>query len=419
MIFLRIKKNKKELFFRKRIIFVLIFLIFLFFLSRAFSGKIYRSYKTVFPTYTNYRKNLEVVGFNILDEKVYSAGDDGISLFNASEGQKVPVGFEIASINLMNDTSGLKDELIKVNAALNYKLNSSNNSENSISDFNVEKLQNDLKQNKFSSAIADINDIDLNSKDNISISELTELMKFTQEELAEKKQQLLLSISKSNIEYTSDFSGIVSYKIDGLESYYTIDNLEKINYAYLQKYNKVTKFESRSQVKKGDKLFKLINNLSYYLALKIEDNKKIDKFKVGDTLSLKFNFETLKGKIIKIEKENNKSVIILSMSDMFNSIYSDRINNFKIILVDKKCFEIPKSAIVKRNNLFGVYVQEIHGLVRFIPIIVISPTQDYSYVSKGDKNGYITIGDKSYRTISINDAIIVNPKQIDESQILN
>lgn len=319
----------------------------------------------------------------------------------------------------MNDTSGLKDELIKVNAALNYKLNSSNNSENSISDFNVEKLQNDLKQNKFSSAIADINDIDLNSKDNISISELTELMKFTQEELAEKKQQLLLSISKSNIEYTSDFSGIVSYKIDGLESYYTIDNLEKINYAYLQKYNKVTKFESRSQVKKGDKLFKLINNLSYYLALKIEDNKKIDKFKVGDTLSLKFNFETLKGKIIKIEKENNKSVIILSMSDMFNSIYSDRINNFKIILVDKKCFEIPKSAIVKRNNLFGVYVQEIHGLVRFIPIIVISPTQDYSYVSKGDKNGYITIGDKSYRTISINDAIIVNPKQIDESQILN
>ena len=81
--------------------------------------------------------------------------------------------------------------------------------------------------------------------------------------------------------------------------------------------------------------------------------------------------------------------------------------------------EIPKSAIIKRKGEFGVFVQEIHGLVKFVPIKVVVPFEDYSYISTGDKNSVIKLKDKSVKTVTLNDKIVLNPKQVEESKILN
>ena len=81
----------------------------------------YKDYKTDFATLKTYEKKVHAIGFNILNEKVYTAKNSGICVYNTSEGEKVPVGHEIASLNMMDDTSDLNDELIKVNSALSYK----------------------------------------------------------------------------------------------------------------------------------------------------------------------------------------------------------------------------------------------------------------------------------------------------------
>ncbi|MDO5041146.1 MAG: HlyD family efflux transporter periplasmic adaptor subunit [Peptoniphilus sp.] len=404
---------------RRKFIIIFIGIILLFFISRAITGRLYKNYKTVFPTYTNYIRTKNIKGINIFDEKIYYAEGSGISLFNASEGQKVPVGFEIASINLMNDTSGLKDDLIRVNAALNYK-NQDFTKETVTNKLSIKNLQDDIKNNNLSKAIADINEMDIYSTKSISISELTELLNYSEDALLARKKELAEQISNSNISYYAENSGIVSFLIDNLEKKYNLEDFDKYTYDYINENLNAKPNDTKTKVEINEPLFKLINNLNYYIAIPTKDLKSIGSPEEGQYLTLNSNVGAkLTGKIVKINTSKNGNVIILYLNSQFDKIYKNRINNYSLVLRDEKCFEIPNSAIIKRDNLFGVYVQEIHGLVRFIPIKVIRPLENSSYVSKGDKNSYIRIDNKTYRTISINDSIVLTPKQVDESEVLN
>lgn len=419
---MRNRKRKKTNFKLRRIIALIFALVFLFFIARAVKGKTYTRHKTVFPTYTLYKDVVETKGYNLLNERVYSSQGNGIALYNASEGQKVPVGYDIAVINLMNDVSDLKDELIKVNSALNYK--TKKDEEFKVSEEEIEsikRIQEDLRDDNLSLAIEDINSLDLNTKQSISISELTELMKLSVEDLNQKKEELIKQISRSNIYYQAEYSGIVSYKVDGLEKAYSNEDLNIYTSKYLKTHSKAFENEPKTQVENGDVLFKLIDNFSYKLALYIEDMDRVSNLQVGSTVTLESkDIKKLRGKVIKINKSKDKSgVVIVALDEMLDKLYTQRVHNFTIVKEKIKCFEIPKSAIIKKGEMFGVYVQEIHGLVKFVPIEVIEPLNSTSYVSSGNKNGIIKINDKEYKTITINDAIVTNPKTVDESQILN
>ena len=414
------KTKSRKIIFRRRI-FLLLLVLIIFFLGRAITGKIYHKYKTIFPILSTYKKELNIKGYNILSEEVFSSDGDGICMFNAGEGEKVPVNYEIANLNLMNDTSNLKDELIKVNSAINYK--NGNKDDNIDLTTNMTQsftsLQDSLKFNSFEDAIKDINSISLNTTKSVNISELTDLMNNSIDELNKKKEDLLNIISKNNISYKSNFSGIVSFSIDSLEKFYTPELIEKIDYKYLNDHSNITNHQSQTEVKKGDKLFKLINNLEYYIALKFDNIKEVQDLNQNDFINLKFNSTNFLGEIIKINKSKDNGVLILKVKDKFNDVYKNRINDFKLILKEERSFEIPKSSIIKRNNLFGVYSEEIHGFVKFVPIKVLENQDNKSYISVGDKNSNIEINDKIYRTITINDSIVLNPNSIDEAKILN
>lgn len=410
------KQNK---FLIRKIILALVGLILIFVFSRAITGKAYKVYKTVFPTYTNYSKSIDVEGYNILLEKIYDSKESGVLLFNASEGQKVPVGYEIASINLMNDTSGLKDELIRVESALKNKTDTTKYESEKGININIEKLQNSIRKKDYSEAIANINSLDISSKNSVSISEIRDLMSYSVEDLSNKKEELLQQISKSNISYKSDYSGVVSFMIDGLEEKYTSDNFEKYTYEYLLDNRKTSTFDTKTNVQKGENIFKLINNMLYYIAIPVDNIEELNNPEEGGYLTLRLDNRNITGEIIKINQSGDKAVIVLKMNEYFENIYQDRIHNYSIDLYDKKCFEIPKTAVVERDNITGVYVQEIHGLVRFVPVEVLQSNDSFYYVSTGTKNSSIEIGTSTYRTITINDAVVINPKQIDNSMVLN
>lgn len=415
-------KRKKTNYKFRRFIGIILLILIIFFVYKSIRGKTYTNHKTAFPTFTLYKDEVDAKSYNILKEKVYYSNADGIALYNASEGQKVPVIYDIVVINLMNDVSSLKDELIKVNSALNYKLNKKPTEKISEEEIeSIKKIQKDIRDENLLQAIEDINNLDLNTKQSISISELTELMNLSVEELNSKKQELLKQISRSNIYYQAEYSGIVSYKIDGLEKYYKPDDLSIYTRDYLREHSRRIENETKTQVEKGDMLFKLIDNFSYNMALSIEDLSSLGDIKIGDKLNVELSENNIiRGNVAKINKSKDKSgVVILYLDEMIDKLYSERIRNVKIVKNKQKCYKIPKSAIIKRKGIFGVYVQEIHGLVKFVPIDVIQPLNSSSYVSSGDKNGVIKISDKEYKTITINDSIVLNPKTVDDSQILN
>lgn len=411
-----LKKNK---FFRRRLIALLLFIIITIFFTKLIRGNRINNYKTIFPTLTTFEKDIDTKIYNLFEEKTYFSIGDGIAVFHASEGQKVPAGYEVANLNLMEDVSSLKDELNKVKAALKIKKGIEPVEKENNHGF-TKNLQEQIKNKNYSGVYFDINSSDEASIENINEAELKDYLSLSEDALVLKEKDLEDKISKYNYSYVTDFSGIVSYKIDGNEDYFKIDNLDKFTYKYLDKNYNFKSLEMETKVKNGDPLFKIINNLNWKVACTINKVSQIANYNIGDSVKIQIpDIENLYGNVEKINKDNDHAVIIVSLDRYFENMYSNRIHDGKIIINKTKGFEIPKSTLIDRNNLTGVYVQEIKGLVKFVPVEIVNENSDNVFINKGNKQSVINIGDKSYKTVTVNDAIVLSPKTVDESMILN
>ena len=387
--------------------------------GKLIRGNRVNDYKTIFPTLTTFEKDIDTKIYNIFEEKAYFANGDGIVVFHASEGQKVPSGYEVANLNLMEDVSSINDELTKINAAIKIK-NGIEAVERENSKGFTKNLQEQIKNKNFSGVYFDLNSTDSEINENINAAELKEYLELSEEELNLKKADLEDKISKYNFSYKSEFSGIVSYKIDGNEEHFKIDDLDKFTYKYLEKNYSFKNLEMETRVKNGDPLFKIINNLNWKLACTINNASNVSNYNIGDSVKIQIpEIEDIYGVVEQINKDENHAVIIVSLDRYFENMYSNRVHEGKIIVNKTKGFEIPKSTLIERNNLIGVYVQEIKGLVKFVPVDIVSESNDTVFINKGNKQSVISIGDKSYKTLTVNDAIVINPKTVDESRILN
>ncbi|MDQ0274106.1 hypothetical protein J2S72_000102 [Peptoniphilus koenoeneniae] len=418
------KKRKKRNLSSKIILFISVFLV-LFFVYRSLRGRAYTKHTTVFPIMTVYKQDIEAKAYIIFDEEVFKASGNGIAVYNASEGQKIPAGYEVVSINLMDDVSQLKDELIKLNAAIqDRKSDSPQDTSKNLSNEDINaigRIQDNIKNRHYSGAILEINNLDLNNKHHVNISELSKYRNIPLEDLENQKQTLLEQISKSNIQYTSKESALVSYQIDGLEEKYKYnDDTSKFTYDYLMKNVRTKSFETKNQVKKDEILFKLINNFRYKICLAVSSNKGLESIKIGDTINVDLDGTIISGFVEDINTEKTKgSVYIIDSTEYLEKIYDKRIHDAKIDVNKEKSYKIPSKSIVTRGKLKGVYVEEIHGLVRFLPVEILSVLGEDTFVSRGNRESKIEVDDKLEKTININDAIVVYPGSVDDFQILN
>lgn len=413
-------KNKNKNKYIKRRVFALIFILFLLMIfGKLIRGNRVNDYKTIFPTLTTFEKDIDTRVYNIFEEKAYYAEGDGVVVFHASEGQKVPSGYEVANLNLMGDVSSLKDELAKIKAAIKIKQGIEPPEKESSKTF-TKNLQEQIKNKDFTEVYYDINSTDNGINENINTAELKEYLELSDAALNVKKEELEEKISKYNFSYLTEFSGIVSYKIDGNEEYFDIKDLDKFTYKYLNKNYNFKNLEMETRVKNGDPLFKIMNNLNWKVACTISNVSNIANYNIGDSVKIQIpDIEDIYGVVEKINKDENHAVIIISLDRYFENMYSNRIHEGKIIVNKTKGFEIPKSTLIERNNLTGVYVQEIRGLVKFVPVDIVSESSDTVFINRGNKQSVFSIGEKSYKTLTVNDAIVINPKTVDESRILN
>lgn len=416
------KKNNIK---RKRIFFSILIIFAVFIIGRAISRRSYLNHSTVFPVQTVYKVNTRATSYLVYNENVVDASMNGIAVYNASEGQKVKAGYEIASINLMDDVSDLKDELIKINAAINDGDKTKNKTENSFEISSediatINRIQNYLKNNSFQEAILEINSLDLSSNHNIVITDYKKYQSYSKEELEAMRDELIKQISKSNIEYKASDSGIVSYLVDGLEDKYKYSQDNNIyTHEYLDKNKNMRYKETRNQVDKNEHLFKLINNFEYKILLKTSNINPIESLKEGSEVKIIYNDVTVDATLLTINKSKNGVVYVLKSDKYLERIYDKRIKDVILSVNTEKSYKIPNSSVVKRGSIYGVYVEEIHGLVRFVPIDILSRVGDDVYISRGNRDYKIKIDKEFERTVNANDAVVIYPDTVEDSQILN
>lgn len=416
----RRRNNKKK---RLRLLLLILPLALIFIVLFNKTNAI--TFETSKPTKTEYMDKIDTKGFLILNEKTYTAQGDGVVDYNVRDGERVPKDFVVANLNLMVDVTDLKDELLKVQSAIEHKnqnLNPSNtNYEISDTEINlIGTIQDALIKDEMNGVLEAIETLELNTKKNVDISEISSLINLSNQELEDRRDELSREISTSNVVYKSEVAGIVSYKIDNLEDVLTEESIPEIDYNFLLENTPKEITGQQNQVKMGDPLYKLIDNFLYYISIPIDNVEEISNYSKGDSVELLINSKiTLRGTVEEINKTDNTGVMTVRLKEKLSEVGFDRQLDVSVVKDKDSAFVIPTKSIVEINNQLGVYVLELNGIVRFRPIDIITQRDLDTIISVGDSNGYIKdINNEDLRTLTVFDEVIIEPGNIEEGQII-
>lgn len=229
-------------------------------------------------------------------------------------------------------------------------------------------------------------------------------------QLIEERKQYESQLN-SGAEYVkAPMSGIVSYKVDGLEETLTPDNFGSINKEFLENLN----LKTGEIVATSEEAGKVIDNFACYIAT-ISSSEEAKQAEVGDDVKVRLsNNAEISAEITSISQENEDEVLlILKVNEQIEELINYRKISFDLIWWDETGLKIPNEAIVELDGLNYV-VRNRAGYLNKILVNVTKQGEDYSivqpYTTEELKElGFSNEEINSYRKISLYDEIILNP----------
>ena len=231
-------------------------------------------------------------------------------------------------------------------------------------------------------------------------------------ERAELEKQL-----NSGAEYIkAPKSGIVSYRVDGLEETLTLNNKESLTEQYLNNLD----IKTGKIIATNTECGKIIDNFSCYIAT-VSNSEQAKNAKVGDNLKIRLSNNTeIDAKINYIKQENEDNyLIILEVNKEISELINYRKISFELIWLSYSGYKVPNQAIIEENGLKYI-VRKRAGFLKkiLIKIPVINgkeATNDKYSIIKNytvDELRNLGISNKeinAYKGISINDEIVIEP----------
>lgn len=205
-------------------------------------------------------------------------------------------------------------------------------------------------------------------------------------------------------------SGIVSYKVDGLEETLTPNNFSTINKEFLEN----LKLKTGQLIATNDECGKVIDSSKCYIAT-ITSSEQSKKANVGDSVKIRLsNSKVIDAKISYVSQENEEeTLIILEINKQISELANYRKISFDLIWWNSSGLKVPNQAIVESNGLNYV-VRNRAGYLDKILVNVKRKNDKYSIVTSYStdelKNlGFSSTDIQSMKTISIYDELILNP----------
>lgn len=205
-------------------------------------------------------------------------------------------------------------------------------------------------------------------------------------------------------------SGIVSYKVDGLEETLTPNNFSTLSKEFLEKLN----LKTGQLIATNDECGKVIDSSNCYIAT-ISNSEKAKNAKVKDSVQVRLsNTKIINAKIAYISQENeNETLIILEIDKQISELANYRKISFDLIWWSDTGLKVPNQAIVEKNGLNYV-VRNRAGYLDKILVEVTRKNDKYSIVSNYSTDelkelGYTTDEIINMRKLSIYDEVVLNP----------
>lgn len=229
-------------------------------------------------------------------------------------------------------------------------------------------------------------------------------------QLIEERKQYESQLNSGAEYVTAPMSGIVSYKVDGLEETLTPDNFGNINKEFLESLN----LKTGKVVATSEEAGKVIDNFYCYIAT-ISSSEEAKQAEVGDDIKIRLsNNAEISAEINSIANEENGEVLlILEVNEQIEELINYRKISFDLIWWDETGLKVPNQAIVEVDGLNYV-VRNRAGYLSKILVNITRQGDKYSIVTPYTTEelkelGFSSEEINSYRKISLYDEIILNP----------
>ena len=229
-------------------------------------------------------------------------------------------------------------------------------------------------------------------------------------QLIEERKQYESQLNSGAEYVTAPMSGIVSYKVDGLEETLTPVNFGNINKEFLESLN----LKTGKVVATSEEAGKVIDNFYCYIAT-ISSSEEAKQAEVGDDIKIRLsNNAEISAEINSIANEENGEVLlILEVNEQIEELINYRKISFDLIWWDETGLKVPNQAIVEVDGLNYV-VRNRAGYLSKILVNITRQGDKYSIVTPYTTEelkelGFSSEEINSYRKISLYDEIILNP----------
>lgn len=217
----------------------------------------------------------------------------------------------------------------------------------------------------------------------------------------------------SGAEYVkAPVSGIVSYKVDGLESTLkpTTECFSTLSKEYLESLN----LQTGKIVATNDECGKIIDNTSCYIAT-ISNSEKAKEAKIDDNIEVRLpNNTEISGQIVyTAQEENDEYLLVIKIEKEIEELLNYRKITFDLIWWSDTGLKVPNQAIVQQDNLNYV-VRSRAGYLSKLLVEVKRQGENYSIVEPYTTDelkdmGFSNEEINSYKKISLYDEILLNP----------
>lgn len=355
-----------------------------------------------------------VIGYVIRDEKVVKGENykNGMKQIK-SEGERAAKNENIFRYYSSNEEN-LKSKIEELDNRIQEVM---------LNDTSLFSSDMKILENQIDEKVADINQIEDSTK-------LAEYKK-TINDLVTKKAQIAGDLSpkgsylnqlieerkgyesqlNSGAEYVkAPISGIVSYKVDGLEEVLTPNNFSALSKEYMESLD----LKTGKLVATNEESGKIIDNFYCYIAT-VSSTEEAKKAEVGKNMKIRLsnNAEVLAEITNIFQEENGEVVLILKIEKEIEELINYRKISFDLIWWDDSGLKVPNQAIVEEEGLHYV-VRNRAGYLSKMLVKIKKQGEKYSIVEaysteKLKELGFSNQEIARYKKITLYDEILLNP----------
>ena len=205
-------------------------------------------------------------------------------------------------------------------------------------------------------------------------------------------------------------SGVLSYRVDGLEDKLTVDNFSSLSEEFLENLN----LKTGKLIATSDECGKIVDNFTAYIAT-ISTSEQSKQAKVGDKVKVRLsNSKEINAEISYISQENDeKMLLVLKINNEIEELCNYRKISFDLIWWSYTGLKVPNQSIVEQDGLKYV-VRNRAGYLSKILVKVEKQNEKYSIISNYTSDelkelGYTSTEITSMKNISLYDEILLTP----------